>query len=77
MVPSSWAHCDPNCSTIVSIMVSLFSCRHPPAEKQLLFPFLRVCSGDAEINENMDASLNDQNIALLNLDMKDTKQVKT
>ena len=65
--------------TIVSILVNLFSCRPPPVEKQLLFPFLRVCSRDADMQiiENMDAPLNDQNITLLNLDMKDTKQVKT
>ena len=63
---------------IVSILINLVFRRHPPVEKQLLFPFLRVCLRDAEmqVNENMDGPINDQNISLLNLEMNDTKQEK-
>ena len=63
---------------VVSILVNLVFGRHPPVDKQLLFPVLRLCLKDAEtqINENMDGPVNDQNISLLNLKMKDLKQVK-
>ena len=63
---------------VVSIVVNLVFGRHPPVDKELLFPVLRLCLKDAEtqINENMDGPVNDQNISLLNLKMKDLKQVK-
>ena len=63
---------------VVSILVNLVYGRHLSVDKKLLFPVVRLCLNDAEtqINENTDGPVNDQNISLLNLEMKDPKQVK-
>ena len=56
---------------IVSLLVILVSGGQSPVDKQLLFPFLRVCLRDAETQRrsHMDPSVNDQNKTLL--EMKD------
>ena len=59
--------------TIVSFLVNLISARHLPVDKQHLFPFLRVCSRDAEVHRtnNMDSTVNVENRSLLMVQMKD------